>query len=241
VIIPARLASERFPLKVLASETGRPLVQHVVDRVRGVADVCVAADDVRIVEALETFGTRVLLTSPTHRSGTERVAEAADQLGLGEDAVVVNVQGDEPEVEPDAVSALLDRMADSDEPAMATAVVPFPSSSDASDPALVKAVLDAGRRRCLWFSRSPIPFERSGPVARFLHVGLYGYRVEFLRRLRGLPPTPAEVAESLEQLRVLEHGESIGCVVRGHHAGGIDTAEQYRAFVQRHAGTGSRT
>ncbi|MEM1011452.1 MAG: 3-deoxy-manno-octulosonate cytidylyltransferase [Planctomycetota bacterium] len=233
IVIPARLASERFPRKVLADETGRPLVQHVVDRVLDLGRVVVAADDEAVVEALEPFGTTVLLTSPACRTGTERVAEAAEKLDLPDDVVVVNVQGDEPEIDPDVVARLASRMAGHDEPVMGTVVVPFPPDADPANPALVKVVVGQGDVGCLWFSRSPIPFARSATPAYRLHVGVYAYRVGFLRQIAATPPTPAELSESLEQLRALETGHRIVGVEAAGHAGGIDTPEQYAAFVKK--------
>ncbi len=232
IVIPARLASERFPRKVLADRTGRPLVQHVVDRVAEIGTVIVAADDVEVETALEAFGTRVLLTSPACRTGTERVAEAASTLDLPDDAVVINVQGDEPEIDPQIVRALADRMARDDAPEMGTVTVPFPADADPADPSLVKVVVGQGDVGCLWFSRHPIPFARSATPAYRLHVGIYAYRVGFLKLIAATPPTPAELAESLEQLRALETGHRIVAVAATGHAGGIDTPEQYQSFAE---------
>ena len=243
VIVPARLASSRLPQKVLLAETGRPLVQHVVDRcadANGVGRVVVAADDPSIVAALETFGTSVVLTSPACRTGTERVAEAAATLGLADDALVFNVQGDEPEIDSRVLTALAARMDEADAPPMGTAWVAFPNGADVANPNLVKVVVDASGGRCLWFSRSPIPFARQEAPHYRLHVGIYAFRVGFLKRLATLPPTPAELAESLEQLRVLEHGHSIAAVEAHDHRGGIDTPEQYAAFVGRWKDAGNR-
>ncbi len=236
VIIPARLASERLPRKVLLAETGRPLVQHVIDRCRdadGIERVVVAADNAEIAGALGPFETDVVLTSPACRTGTERVAEAAGRLGLADDALVLNVQGDEPEIDPAVLTKLAHRMEEPSSPPMGTAWVAFPAEAEASNPNLVKVVVDAARGRCLWFSRSPIPFARAEMPTFRLHLGIYAFRVGFLRQLATLAPTPAERAESLEQLRVLEHGHAIGAVEARWHRGGIDTPEQYAAFVKR--------
>lgn len=239
VVIPARYGSTRFPAKILASATGRPLVQHVVDQVRKckrVQEVIVATDDERIAAALRPFETRVVMTSPKHESGTDRVAEVAARcLPPG---IVVNVQGDEPEIEPETVDALVERLEAEPELDMATAATAFPESADPGDPNLVKVVVSPAGR-ALYFSRSPIPFHRDlPPDARrptyYLHLGIYAYRHEFLLRFSSWPPTPLETTERLEQLRALEHGRSIYVqkVARATH--GVDTPEQYQAFVKRY-------
>ena len=233
-VIPARLASTRFPEKLLAAETGRPLVQHVVDRVRrcaSVDEIIVAADAPRIVEALRPFGTRVVLTSPDHPSGTDRVAEVARGLTAG---LVVNVQGDEPEIEPAAIDALVRRMRAGDAE-MGTLATFFPADADVNDPNLVKVVLSPDGR-ALYFSRSRIPFDRDGNdagVKPMLHVGVYAYDGQFLQKLARYQPTPLEMTEKLEQLRVLEHGHTIVAAVIDRPSHGVDTREQYAAFVKR--------
>jgi 3-deoxy-manno-octulosonate cytidylyltransferase (CMP-KDO synthetase) len=236
VVIPARYASTRFPAKILASETGRPLVQHVVDQVRKcrlVREVIVATDDSRIVSALKPFGTRCLLTDPGHPSGTDRIAEVAAGL---QDDIVVNVQGDEPEIEPETVDGLVALVRQTDG-AMATAATPFPAGADPADPNLVKVVLGMGDR-AVYFSRLPVPFHRDPSHARqaayYLHLGIYAYPRPFLLRLAGWKPTPAEHAEKLEQLRVLEHFEPIFVLKVQRATHGIDTPEQYRAFVEKY-------
>ena len=221
---------------MLAAETGRPLVQHVVDRVRKcrhIQDVIVAADDERIAAALRPYETRVVMTSPDHPSGTDRVAEIA--RSLREVPIVVNVQGDEPEIEPETVDALVGLMRQT-RAEMATLATPFPAGDDPADPNYVKVVL-APDGRALYFSRSPIPFDRDGRgggVRPLLHVGLYGYRRDVLLRLAGYSPTPLEMTEKLEQLRALEHGHTIYAAVVSRPSHGIDTPEQYAAFVRRH-------
>lgn len=244
VVIPARYGSTRFPAKIVAAETGRPLVQHVVDQVRKcrrVRDVVVAADDERIVSALRPFGTRCVLTSPAHASGTDRVAEVAATL---DDDIVVNVQGDEPEIDPAVVDGLVDRLGRTAEE-MATAATPFPQGADAADPNLVK-VVTALDGRAIYFSRSAIPCHRDGlPAgdrsgdprpAYYLHLGVYAYRRPFLLAFASWEPTPLEQAEKLEQLRALEHGTSIGVLVIPRATHGIDTPAQYAAFVKRNSG-----
>lgn len=234
-VVPARLASSRFPRKVLADATGTPLVQHVVERARraSVNDVLVAADSAEVADALARFGTRVVLTDPDLPSGTDRVAAAT--RGTDYD-VVVNVQGDEPELDPRVIDAVVAALGDAD---VSTAAAPL-AEADAGDANRVKVVVGLVGR-ALYFSRSPIPFWRDrDPAARpnyRLHLGLYAYRPAFLQRFAALPPTPLERAEKLEQLRALEHGFSIAVADvpdAGH--GGIDTPEQYAAFVRRHRG-----
>jgi 3-deoxy-manno-octulosonate cytidylyltransferase (CMP-KDO synthetase) len=235
VVIPARYGSTRFPAKILASETGKPLVQHVVERARlasRVREVLVATDDQRIVDALRPYETRCVMTSPDHQSGTDRIAEVARGLA---DEIVVNVQGDEPEIEPETIDALVERLETSADD-MATAATPFPAGADVADPNLVK-VVTALDRRAIYFSRSPVPFWRDRTTgdrpAYYLHLGIYAYRREFLLQFSSWPPTPLESTEKLEQLRALEHGRSIYVLTVDRATHGIDTAEQYAAFVKR--------
>lgn len=237
VVIPARYGSTRFPAKILASETGKPLVQHVVDRAKAcarVSAVLVATDDARIVEALRPFGTACVMTSPAHQSGTDRIAEVARTLPDDVD-VIVNVQGDEPEIEPEVIDRLVERMETSDDD-MATAATPFPDGADVGDPNLVKVVTGVGGR-AVYFSRSPIPFRRdptSGPhAAYYLHLGIYAYRRRFLLQFASWSPTPLETTEKLEQLRALEHGRVVHVLTVNRATHGIDTPEQYAAFVKR--------
>lgn len=234
VIIPARYASSRLPGKALLAETGRPLVVHVADRAaqaERVAEVIVATDDPRIRRAVEGHGHRAVMTAEEHPNGTSRVAEAAEALGP-EAELIVNVQGDEPQIDPAAIDRLIDRLAAGDEP-MATIASPFGPDEDPADPNIVKVVVDR-QGRAMYFSRALIPHDRdgSGAVRPLKHVGLYGYRRVFLPEYVALPPTPAESAERLEQLRVLEHGHSIAVVEAELRHHGIDTPAQYAEFVE---------
>lgn len=235
VVIPARYGSTRFPAKILAAETGRPLVQHVVDQARKcsrVREILVATDDERIVAALSPFGTRCVMTSPTHQSGTDRIAEVARLL---RDEVIVNVQGDEPEIEPEIIDALVERLETSDDD-MATAATPFAADADPANPNIVKVVLGLDGR-AMYFSRAPIPFRReplnSANASYYHHLGIYAYRRQFLLEFASWSPTPCERTEKLEQLRALEHGRSIYVLKVARATPGIDTLEQYVAFVQR--------
>jgi len=234
-VIPARLASTRFPEKVLASTTGKPLVQHVVDQVKQceyVDRVIVAADDAKIVEALRPFGTEVVLTRSDHRSGTDRLAEVASKLDAD---VIVNVQGDEPEIEPASIDILISRMAGTRD-RTGTVATEFPEGLDPRDPNLVKVVIDTNFH-AIYFSRSVIPYNRNNPAETsgcLLHVGLYAYRRDFLLEFAKLEPTKLEKLENLEQLRALEHGVKIGVVLAKHATHGIDTPQQYERFVERY-------
>jgi 3-deoxy-manno-octulosonate cytidylyltransferase (CMP-KDO synthetase) len=237
VVIPARFGSTRFPAKILAAETGKPLVQHVVDQARQckrVREVLVATDDDRIVSALRPFETRCVMTLPTHQSGTDRIAEVARSLD-GEEDIIVNVQGDEPEIEPSTIDDLVCRLQSSEDD-MATAASPFPAAADPNDPNLVKVTIGLDGR-AMYFSRSPIPHHReptsSSNAAYYLHLGVYAYRRAFLLQFAAWPPTPCETTEKLEQLRVLEHGRSIYVIKVRRASSGIDTAEQYAQFVKR--------
>jgi 3-deoxy-manno-octulosonate cytidylyltransferase (CMP-KDO synthetase) len=236
VIIPARFGSTRFPAKILAAATGKPLVQHVVEQAlkcRRVRSVIVATDDRRIVDALRPFNTTAVMTSAAHQSGTDRIAEVARNLN---DDIIVNVQGDEPEIEPEVIDGLIALLMENPAAAMATAVTPFPTGKDPADPNLVKCAVGIDSR-AIYFSRSPIPFHRdpNNPdnAAYYLHLGIYAYRRPFLLEYADWPPTPLELTEKLEQLRVLEHGREIR-VLKVHRAThGIDTPEQYEEFVSR--------
>jgi len=238
VIIPARFGSTRFPAKIVASETGKPLVQHVVERVklcRRVQTILVATDDQRIVDALARYDTRTVMTSPAHQSGTDRIAEVARSLPADVE-IIVNVQGDEPEIEPEVVDELIERMENSDD-VMATAATPFPNGADPNDPNLVKVVMSS-EGRALYFSRSPIPYRRDStqvdPPPYYLHLGIYAYRRDFLVRFASWPPTTLEMTEKLEQLRALEHGKPIYVLTVNRATHGIDTPEQYAEFVMRY-------
>ncbi|RJP68626.1 MAG: 3-deoxy-manno-octulosonate cytidylyltransferase [Comamonadaceae bacterium] len=252
VLIPARLASTRLPDKPLADIAGLPMVVRVARRAMqsGARRCVVAADDARIVEACETHGVQALLTRTDHASGSDRLAEACTLLALPDDAVVVNVQGDEPLIEPaliDAVAAELQRRGDC---AMSTAAHAIGSTADFLNPNVVKVVLDRAGT-ALYFSRAPIAWWRDGMAALgtdqpmvalpspapLRHVGIYAYRAGFLRQFPVLEPAPLETTESLEQLRALWHGHRIAVHVTAHAPGpGVDTVEdlqRVRALLAR--------
>jgi len=234
-IIPARYASTRLPGKPLLDRTGMTLIQHVVQAVSSadsVEDIVVATDDARIADAVEAFGGKYVMTRADHPSGTDRLAESADLLGLADDDIVVNVQGDEPEMPGACVDQLVEMLTGGECP-MATLATPL-SEADADDPNKVKVVL-RGDRRAMYFSRSRIPHDRDAErrVRYLLHLGIYAYRVAFLKRYASLAPTPAEQAEKLEQLRALESGFDIAVGVTDYHGRGIDTPQDYQAFCER--------
>lgn len=233
-VIPARYDSTRFPGKMLASRTGRPLVRHVYDQAvlaKSVARVVVATDDERIADAVRDFGGSVLMTRRDHPNGTSRIAEIAPRLNAD---IIVNVQGDEPDLDPGLIDLGVATLQNHADCPVATIGSPFGPDEDPANPNIVKVVTDT-RGRALYFSRALIPFDRdrTGQVNRLKHVGLYVYRTSFLSIYSTLTPTPLEQAEKLEQLRLLEHGHSIAVGIGVAHHHGIDTPEQYEAFVAR--------
>jgi 3-deoxy-manno-octulosonate cytidylyltransferase (CMP-KDO synthetase) len=247
-IIPARFASVRFPGKPLAAATGKPLIQHVCEaaaRSRRLSRIIVATDDDRIAAAVRSFGGEVAMTRADHPNGTSRIAEVASAVACD---VVVNVQGDEPSIEPELIDAAIEALLARPACPMATVASPFAAGEDPADPNLVKVVL-AADGTALYFSRSPIPAWRDRerdlaassaarpPAEPLKHVGLYVYRREFLVRFPSLPPTPLERTEQLEQLRALEHGHRIAVALGEAPFHGVDTPEQYEAFVRRHRAT----
>jgi 3-deoxy-manno-octulosonate cytidylyltransferase (CMP-KDO synthetase) len=246
-VIPARYASTRFPGKPLARQTGKYLIQHVYERVRAARRIqrcIVATDDPRIEAAVREFGGSVAPTRPDHPSGTDRIAEVVRGLpGTAED-IILNVQGDEPEIEP----AYLDRLAErlTREPAecpIATLACPFPPEADPRDPNCVKVVVNSAGR-ALYFSRSLIPYPRDGnsggtPSPCLLHLGVYAYRRWFLLELAAWQPGVLEQIEKLEQLRVLERGTALAVELVEHACVGIDTPRDYDQFVARCRAAGS--
>jgi 3-deoxy-manno-octulosonate cytidylyltransferase (CMP-KDO synthetase) len=234
-VIPARIGSTRLPEKMLLAETGMPLVAHVLERVRAARrldSVIVATDDARIVRAVEQRGGTARLTSPDCKTGSDRVGELLP--GLSAD-VVVNVQGDEPEVDPALIDGILERLERDPDADVGTGASPIRRESDLLDTNCVKVVLDR-KGRALYFSRSPIPGGRGGPTleaAPMMHVGVYAYRRKVLEQFLRLEPTALERAESLEQLRLLENGFRFAVVVTEFAGRGIDTANDYAEFVRR--------
>jgi 3-deoxy-manno-octulosonate cytidylyltransferase (CMP-KDO synthetase) len=226
-VIPARYASTRFPGKPLADIDGRPMIEHVYRRAAAasaVSQVIVATDDLRIATRVTAFGGHVRLTKPTHETGTDRLAEVAATLDCD---VVVNVQGDEPLIDPRAIDELVAPFAADPSVQMTTLYRRIHDAADLTNPNVAKIVLDRSGY-ALYFSRAPIPHirdPRGGWPPLYRHIGLYGYRRSVLMVLAGLEPTPLERAESLEQLRALEHGIRIKAVETAHESFEVNTPE----------------
>lgn len=230
VIIPARFASTRFPGKPLADLAGKPMIVHVCERAAraGAAAIHVATDDERIAAAVRAHGFEVVMTRTEHPSGTDRLAEAAALLGLGDDDVVVNVQGDEPLIAPLLIAEVA-RALHKGVASVSTACHEIHDSAALANPNVVKVVLDAAGY-ALYFSRSQIPYPREQGGRWYRHAGIYGYRVGFLKQYSALPPSPLEKVEALEQLRVLWHGHRIAVAVsEGEVAPGVDTPQDLEA------------
>lgn len=247
VLIPARMASSRLPDKPLADISGIPMVVRVAQRAQRSAAtrVVVAADDERIVKACQDHDIEVILTRNDHPSGSDRLAEACSLLGLEDASIVVNVQGDEPLIDPDAIDAAANLLQQRADCSMSTLAHPLDTVEDFQNPNVVKVVLDA-QSTALYFSRAPIPWWRDGfadgiselPQPHPLrHVGLYAYRVGFLRTFPKLSQAPIEITESLEQLRAMWHGHRIAVHVTTASPGpGVDTPEdlaRVRAIFER--------
>ena len=237
VLIPARLASCRLPQKPLADIGGVHMVVPVAKRAElsNAKQVVVAADDERIVQACAAHGIQALLTRQDHVSGSDRLAQACQLLGLADDTVVINVQGDEPLIDPGLINQVAHVLQQRPDASMSTAAHAITALSDFTNPNVVKVVVDA-RQMALYFSRAPIPWWRDGQTgdqvtrlptpAPLRHVGIYGYRAGFLALFPQLPPAPLETLESLEQLRALWHGHAIAVHITDHPPGpGVDTRE----------------
>ena len=242
IVIPARLASTRLPRKLLLNETGKSVLQHTYEsaRLSERADrVVVAADDPELVAHVESFGGEVVMTNPNHVCGTDRVAEVAQSLTDCD--IIVNVQGDEPEISAEAIDLAISLLENNAEVPMSTLATPIRDRKQLNDPSCVKVVVDS-QGRAMYFSRSPIPCPRAwddgllsvDPPSFLQHVGLYGYRREFLLEIPKLFSPPIESIESLEQLRVLFSGNAISVGLIDHPIAGIDTIKDYQSFVSRH-------
>ncbi len=237
VVVPARHASTRLPGKPLADIAGKPMVVRVLERASaaGASEVWIATDHDGVRDAVLAAGGKVQMTRADHPSGTDRLAEVATALGWADDDIVVNVQGDEPLIDPALIAAVANALADDADAAIATAAHPIHAADEMFNPNVVKVVCDA-RERAMYFSRAPIPWARDAwadtrqalppelPVLR--HVGLYAYRVGFLKRYASLTPAPVEHWEALEQLRALWHGFPIRVLrLDAAPAAGVDTLE----------------
>ncbi len=261
-VIPARYSSTRFPGKVLANQTGKYLIQHTYERAclaKLPQKVIIAADDQKVVAAAKSFGAECVLTSPDHQSGTDRIAEAVAGMDV---EIVVNLQADEPEIEPANIDYLAKLLVEHPDYPMATLAAAFQAAEQIADPNIVKVIVSscvarsafsvqrsasqhAARStqheigRAIYFSRSPIPYDREkagvGDVRQYLrHIGIYAYRKTFLGEITALPQTPLEKIEKLEQLRAIENGYGILVGKVKHTCDGIDTPEQYAEFVRRY-------
>ena len=252
VLIPARRASTRLPDKPLADIAGLPMVVRVARRAQasGAAQVVVATDDQQIADVCAAHAVRALLTSPRHASGTDRIAEAAERLDLDDEALVVNVQGDEPLIDPALIRGCALRLHADPQAQIATAAYPIDAPRAIADPNVVKVVVDS-QQRALLFSRAPIPWRRDQyadgapprlpPRLPFLrHLGIYAFRLRTLRAFAALPPCELEGEEALEQLRALWNGWRIAVLCVDHaEAAGVDTAEdlqRVRALLERRGG-----
>ena len=253
VVIPARMRSTRLPGKMLADVAGRPLVAWAAERAKesGAARVVVATDHADIERAVRALGIEAVMTSEAHPSGTDRIAEAARVLGLPPEAIVVNVQGDEPLIDARLVRQVAEELSDHGEASIATAAHPIHDSASFFNPNVVKVVLD-NDGYAHYFSRAPIPWARDAfggvplealparlpeglPALR--HIGIYAYRVRFLREYARLAPTPAEQLEALEQLRALGHGHRIAVALwKGAMEAGVDTPEDLARVRKRLGG-----
>lgn len=246
IIIPARLASTRLPQKLLLCETGKPLIQHTYEsalRARRPNRVCVATDHEEILQAVRAFGGQAEMTDPNAASGTDRVAEVARRMmdtDAADTEIIVNVQGDEPEIAGRSIDLAIELLERNPDAPMATLATPIRSRRQLEDPACVKVVFDH-QQRALYFSRCPIPRARewddallsAEPPLFYQHVGLYAYRCDFLLKLAAMPVSSLEQVEKLEQLRVLQAGYTILVGVVDEPTFGIDTPEDYRAFVAK--------
>jgi len=244
VVIPARYGSRRLPGKPLLELAGAPLIRHVYERARECAAnaIVIATDDVRIAEVCTAFGADVALTGTDHHSGTDRIAEVATTRGWPRDSILVNLQGDEPCMPPALIDQVARDLAGHGSAGMATLAYPIRDARTLFDPHMVKVVTDADGY-ALYFSRAPIPWHRDESLGaheplpqgvRFLrHIGLYAYRLAFLTRFVNWRPAPLELAESLEQLRVLWHGEAIHVTQALEETGpGVDTQEDVERVIR---------
>lgn len=241
VIIPARLHSTRLPQKLLLRETGKPLIQHTYEAASTAKLPCkiaVAADSQSIVDAIRAIGGNAELTSCHHESGSDRIAEVA--AGWSDVDIIVNVQGDEPEVSGESIDQLIKLLETNPHSAMATLATPIRSRARLEDPSCVKVVFD-NRQRALYFSRAAIPYCRTWddrtleacPASYYQHIGVYAYRRSFLLEFASLPRPAQEQLECLEQLRALFAGEIILVQIISHARKGIDTCDDYKEFVGR--------
>jgi len=234
IIIPARLASTRFPQKVLADIGGVPMVIRTAQRVAHLDRVVVAADDEKIIKICKNYGIEAMLTSTTHKSGTDRIHECATILKLDDDELIINVQADEPFIEPDVVESLMKKLKilqNSNESFIMGSCYNAINEDAAQDPNLVKVVLD-NTDNAIYFSRSAIPYNQGGGVKYFGHIGIYGFAKKSLTEFCSLKDAPIEDIEKLEQLRAIYHQKNIAMVKVASTGFGIDTKEDLARAVE---------
>ena len=235
VVIPARYASSRLPGKPLLDIAGKPMIIRVGEQAQksGASEIVVATDFEKILKTCEAHNFKAVMTRIDHASGTDRIAEVAEKLGWNDDEIVVNVQGDEPLIEPQLIREVAEHLANSKDAVMATACHPIHDEASLLNPNVVKVVMDANGN-ALYFSRAPIPYPRDEAhkqdIKAHRHIGIYAYRVGFLKKYATLAPSELEKIESLEQLRVLYHGFKIGvAITQNAPASGVDTQEDLDA------------
>lgn len=246
VIIPARHGSTRLPGKMLLNLAGKPMVQHVYEKAlaSGAGRVVVATDHQDIVDSVNTFSGEVLLTSERHPSGTDRIAEAVDKLGFADNEIIVNVQGDEPQIDPEIINRVAQNLSDNEDASISTVAVPLRESQEFLNPNIVKVVLD-NNNMALYFSRAPIPWPRDGFMGQefsdlklqeltginqnfYRHIGIYAYTAGFVKEYVKIPQSDLEKTEALEQLRALSHGYRISVLLADNAGGsGVDTQDDY--------------
>jgi len=235
--IPARYGSTRFAAKVLAKDTGKFLIEHTWERACQAElpdNVVIATDDRRVLAAAKSFGAECVMTSTEHNSGTDRIAQTVANMDVD---IIVNLQADEPEIDPENIDYVARLLIDNKDCPMATLAAEFQNATQIADPNIVKVVTDS-RNRAIYFSRSVIPYDRQaagiGPAKQYMrHLGIYSYRRDFLIKITALPQTLLEKTEKLEQLRAIENGFSILVGKVEHTCDGIDTPQQYAEFVKR--------
>ncbi|WP_373072914.1 3-deoxy-manno-octulosonate cytidylyltransferase [Sulfurimonas sp.] len=234
IIIPARLASTRFPQKVLADIGGLPMVVRTAKRVEHLDRVVVAADDEKIIAVCKEYGIEAKLTSTTHKSGTDRINECANIAGVADDELIINVQADEPFIEPEVVESLITRLKSlqkNKEDFVMGSCYNAINAEAAEDPNLVKVVLDDADN-AIYFSRSLIPYNRGGGATYFGHIGIYGFSKKSLHDFCNLSDAPIEDIEKLEQLRAIYHGKKISMVKVASTGFGIDTEEDLERAIE---------
>jgi 3-deoxy-manno-octulosonate cytidylyltransferase (CMP-KDO synthetase) len=236
--IPARYESSRFPGKILAKDTGKYLVEHIYEQVQKAnlpEKTIIATDDERVRKAGQQFAAETVMTNPSHQSGTDRIAEAVADIDC---EIVINIQGDEPEIPPENIDRVAKLLLDDPAAQMSTLASPLGKPSEVTNPNIVKVVTD-NNNDALYFSRAAIPYDRdnngAGEPGDYLrHIGIYAYRKDFLLKLTRLPQSSLEKLEKLEQLRALQNGFKIKVAKTAHHCEGIDTPDQYADFVKRY-------